>query len=156
MTSVSGTLCGTGDLHVASSLTVSQCQKMSQRQLCVGRNQTGCNAAHSVGSAGPSWIPRDRGCLQRPRKFLWDPPWEGHRHVPQQDSHLKHQARHRVLHISFRSICFNSFQVTGFHNARLSALKGEANPVSMVTTRSWNNFEYMFSKAVTKILSLEG
>lgn len=41
VTTVSRTLYGTGDSHVASSLTVSQCQEVSQRQRSMGRNQTG-------------------------------------------------------------------------------------------------------------------
>lgn len=151
MTSVSGT----GDLHVVSSLTVTQCPKMSQRSsLWLGTKLAAMQ--HTVWVCRSILHPKRLGLSAEAWEGLQRPPWEGHRHVPQQDSHLKHQARHRVLHISFRSICFSSFQVTDFRNALLSALKGEENPVSMVTTRSWNNFEYMFSKTVTKILSLEG
>lgn len=83
--------------------------------------------------------------------------WEGHGQIPQCNSSKSSPplCKHRVLHMSFRSICLSSSKSQIFHNPLLSALK-EVNSVSMTTTRSLYNFVCVFLKSVAKILSLEG
>jgi len=66
VTAVSRTLYGTGDSHLASSLAVSQCQKVSQRWHSMGRNQTGCMRALQdlqvhPGCEGPGVVCRGPG-----------------------------------------------------------------------------------------------
>lgn len=147
MTTVSRTLYGTGDSHVASSLTVSQCQEVSQSSAPrVGTKVVACMLSRTSRT-----ILGVKGLSAKAQGLFWDPPITSHGTVPSSNaSHFSVSMRCRILASDLSQL----FQVTDFHNPLLSALK--VNSVSMATTRSLYNFECMFSKRVTKILSLEG
>lgn len=155
MTTVSGTLYGTGDSRVTSALAMSQCQKVSRRRRSVGENRTVCRRVLQDPQLRPAGEGPGIAC-RGPGGSSGPSPGRTRTSHSTAEGVLAPSPQARAAAPQLQPDLPQLSQVTDLCSPLSSALKGEASSVSIATTRSLSNFERVFLKRVTKILSLEG